>query len=181
MVFISQSFIIITPHYTKRDRNLTLQSDHSMNASRAHHTIQDSSPAAARIHGIGHEASSAAAVAAADEAEYDQIIKDSLQELEENQLEEQMFKDMLQDTIVQSKKEYDDIERNKIQTEITNVKNDPNKLHQKTKEIVTKTTNIITKDGVQKHGKLPPLISMTKQQSDLQPYEPQVCFLPLNV
>jgi len=35
--------------------------------------------------------------------EYDQIIKESLKELEQNQLEEQMFQEMLKDTLVQSK------------------------------------------------------------------------------
>lgn len=38
-----------------------------------------------------------------NEAEYDEIIKESLKELEQNQVEEQMFQDMLKDTMVQSK------------------------------------------------------------------------------
>ena len=38
-----------------------------------------------------------------NEAEYEEIIKESLKELEQNQVEEQMFQDMLKDTMVQSK------------------------------------------------------------------------------
>ena len=37
------------------------------------------------------------------EEEYDQIIKESLKELEQNQNEEKMFSEMLKDTLVQSK------------------------------------------------------------------------------
>lgn len=106
-----------------------------------------------------------------DEEEYDEIIKESLKELEQNSVEEQMFQDMLKETIVQSKKEFDDIERKKQIDEINKVKDDPKLLHEKQKEIINKASNILISDNIHKPGKLPPL-QVAKRDENEEPDYP---------
>lgn len=49
------------------------------------------------------------------------------------------------------------MKRQTIEQEIQKIKDNPNLLHEKNKEIISKATNIITQDGIMKHGKLQPL------------------------
>ncbi|CAI2361588.1 unnamed protein product [Moneuplotes crassus] len=83
-----------------------------------------------------------------------QAVRQSLLENNPNQrqqTEEEVFNDIIKETIVASKKEYDDIDRKKNEEEIEKIKNDPTALNNKIK-------NIFAANNAFKNAKkLPPL------------------------
>jgi hypothetical protein len=89
--------------------------------------------------------------------QYEQIIKESMKEIEQNQLEEEMYLDSLKNTIRQANKDQEDIEQHQQQILVNQVNNDFQKSKKRGKNIPGKATMIVTKDGLQRHGKLPPL------------------------
>ena len=61
-------------------------------------------------------------------------------------------------------KEYEDIEGEQYKLEIEKIKNNPDLIYQQNKKILNKVTKIVTMDGVQRPGKLPPLNPNYKPQ-----------------
>ncbi len=59
--------------------------------------------------------------------------------------EEEVFNDVIKDTIVQSKKEYDDIDRKKNEEEIAKIKNDPAALQNKIENIFSTKAAVVSK------------------------------------
>lgn len=81
---------------------------------------------------------------------------------------------------VDSQKEYENNERLQYEIEINRIKDDPNLLQEKSKNILKKASKIFTSDGIQKHGKLPPINQKSNNFNRDLSFKPQNSELDAN-